>query len=145
MATIIPTEGELLEVPAPGNPTEAQTVLGALGVVAHGAPDGSSWWVLDPPLVGDTAPNHRATRFYANRVGGTAPRTLYGKVLYMSADETKALNGAKPAEEMVPIRGRTYEVRDRLKAIGARWFAAEKVWKIAKANLAEAEEIVRRG
>ena len=141
MATIIPTEGDLVESPAPGTSVEVQIILGAIGVRAHGAPDGSSWWVLDPPLLGDTALNERATRFYASRTGG-AP-TLYGKVLYLSADETKALAGV--AEEMLPIRGRTYDVRDKLKAIGARWYAAEKVWKIAKSKMAEADEIVRRG
>lgn len=142
MATIIPTEGDLVDSPAPGTSEEVQTVLGAIGVRAHGAPDGSSWWVLDPPLVGDTARNERATRFYASRTGG-ALLTLYGKVLYLSADETKALAGV--AEEMLPIRGRTYDVREKLKAIGARWYAAEKVWKIAKSKMAEADEIVRRG
>lgn len=144
MATIIPTEGELVEAPAPKDHEGVRAALGADALYAHNAPDGSTWWVSHPPLVGDAAYNERATRFYGSRTGAMFGTTsLYGKVLYMSADETRLLAGAP--EEMVAIRGRTYEVRDRLKAIGARWFAADKVWKIAKSKLAEADEIVRRG
>lgn len=147
MATIIPTEGELSEHTAPKNPDAVRAALGADALHTHTAPDGSTWWVSDPPLVGDVMFNERASRFFHSRTGygNAASVTLYGKVLYMSADETKILNGVKTTDEMLPIRGRTYEVRDKLKAIGARWYSTEKVWKIAKSKLDEAEVIVKKG
>jgi hypothetical protein len=70
---------------------------------------------------------------------------LRGDVLYLSADETRALSGVSSKEEYVPVRGRTYDVKERLKAIGARWYPEEKMWKVPKSVLAEADAIVRKG
>lgn len=71
---------------------------------------------------------------------------MYGDVLYLSAEESRALTGlSSGADDYVPVHGRTYDVREKLKAIGARWFAQEKLWKVPKSRLAEANDIVRKG
>jgi hypothetical protein len=144
MATLIPLTGELSEVPPPKNESDIAKLIGSPGAQAHTAPDGSTWWEGSPSLIPE---NDRATRFYKARCG-SAPNggdPLRGEVLYLSADETRTLAGAKPKDDYVPVRGRTYDVRDRLKAIGARWYPEEKLWKVPKNMLAEANEIVRKG
>lgn len=43
---------------------------------------------------------------------------------------------------MTPISGNTYPVKDQLKALGARWDAAQKVWMVADEVAQKAREIV---
>jgi hypothetical protein len=47
-----------------------------------------------------------------------------------------------PLSELAIILGNTYYVKDKLKAMGARWDGAEKVWRIHPDQLAEAQAIV---
>lgn len=46
---------------------------------------------------------------------------------------------------LVPVEGRTYPVKDRLKAMGATWDPIMKTWLIEEDKLQEAKLIVRRG
>jgi hypothetical protein len=144
MATIIPIEGELRELPAPKSETDIGKLLGSPGCYRAVAPDGSTWWVPQPPVV---VKNDRATRFFNARTGVVllTDSMLCGDVLYLSADESRALSNGGVSEEYVPVHGRTYDVRDKLKAIGARWHAQEKLWKVPKSKLTEANDIVRKG
>jgi hypothetical protein len=48
----------------------------------------------------------------------------------------------QPARGMVAISGNTYPVKDQLKALGARWNAAQKVWMISADKLDQARQIV---
>lgn len=143
MSTLIPLSGETTEIPPPKSESEVARLLGSPGTVRYQSPDGSSWWASDPR---SPSQNERATRFYNSR-SGRVPDTqiLYGEVLYLSAEETKAFAGVSDKEEYVPVKGRTYDVRGSLKSLGARWNPDEKVWKVPKSRLAEAEEIVRKG
>jgi len=70
---------------------------------------------------------------------------LHGDVLYLSAEETRIMAGTATKDDYVPVRGRTFDVKEKLKAIGARWYPEEKAWKVPKGLLAEANEIVRKG
>ena len=144
MATFIPVSGELSEVPPPRNEVSVASVLGSPGTLKHTAPDGSTWWATQPVVLSE---NDRATRFYNTRHGRTAGfEILYGDVLYLSAEESRALAGlSSGADDYVPVHGRTYDVRNKLKAIGARWYAQEKLWKVPKSRLTEANDIVRKG
>jgi hypothetical protein len=145
MATLIPIEGETTEVPAPKDKAALCAVLGGANAQFYTAPDGSTWWVTVPEEV---TVNQRATRFYSARWGaGTAAAgsyTMFGLVLYLSADETKVFNGA-PADPMVPVPGKTYDVKEKLKTIGARWDADKRVWRVHQSRLQEALDIVRKG
>lgn len=134
--------GEISEIAPPKSEKDVTSLLGSPGFYKHQAPDGSTWWVAQPFAVLE---NERGTRFYNARCGTDGVIVLRGEVLYLSADETRALAGVSSKDDFVPVRGRTYDVKDRLKAIGARWYAEEKVWKVPKSALAEAEEIVRKG
>ena len=149
MATFIPLTGEISECPAPKSEVSISLMLGASSSCKRIAPDGSTWWEAQPVVLSE---NERATRFYTARHG--TPGTfglmeklfvLHGDVLYLSAEETQAMTGLGGADDYVPVHGRTYDVRDKLKAIGARWFPLEKAWKVPKSRLAEANDIVRRG
>ena len=144
MATLIPISGETTEIAPPKNEAGVVAMLGSPGAHKFPAPDGSTWWMAAPTTV---AKNDRATRFYNSRHGRTGgPEVLYGDVLYLSAEESRALMGtSNGVEEYVPVAGRTYDVRDKLKDIGARWFPQEKTWKVPKSKLTEANDIVRRG
>jgi len=42
----------------------------------------------------------------------------------------------------VAIRGNTYPVKEQLKALGARWDAAAKVWRIDESKSAQAQAVV---
>lgn len=141
MASLIPVSGEIAEVPPPKSEIEIATLLGAPGSWRHAASDGSTWWEAQPFEIPE---NERATRFYRAR-GGNNGLVLRGEVLYLSADETRALSGVSSKDDYVPVRGRTYDVKEKLKAIGARWYPEEKTWKVPKSALAEAEDIVRKG
>lgn len=147
MATLIPTEGELTECQGPIDENSIRVTLGFESIGKSVANDGSTWWFIQPAPVDDPV-NDRATRFMNNLNGGltntsTGPIVLYGKVLYLSADETRKVNHTR--EEMVPIPGKTFDVKDRLKALGARWDPTNKKWMIAKSRLDLAIEIVRKG
>lgn len=141
MSTLIPVSGETSEIVPPKSEGEIAKLLGAPGTYKHLAPDGSTWWVAQPFEIPE---NERATRFYRAR-GGNNGLVLRGAVLYLSLDETRILSGVPSKDDYVPVRGRTYDVREKLKAIGARWYAEEKTWKVPKSVLAEAEDIVRKG
>lgn len=142
MASLIPVSGEIAEIPPPKEETDISKILGAPGTYKHSAPDGSTWWTAQPFAISE---NERATRFYNARCGTDGVLVLRGEVLYLSAEETRILAGVSSKEEYVPVRGRTYDVKERLKAIGARWYPEEKTWKVPKGLLAEANEIVRKG
>jgi hypothetical protein len=43
---------------------------------------------------------------------------------------------------IIPIDGNTYPVRDKLKAIGAKWDAVRKCWMISQSKAMEARRIV---
>lgn len=43
---------------------------------------------------------------------------------------------------MTPITGNTYQVKDRLKALGGRWNAADKSWMVPDDRAEEARQIV---
>jgi hypothetical protein len=43
---------------------------------------------------------------------------------------------------MITITGNTFPVKEQLKALGAKWYPAEKVWKIAEDKAGEAQKIV---
>lgn len=45
---------------------------------------------------------------------------------------------------LVAITGKTYPVKDRLRALGARWDAATKRWMIDESKAAEAQTIVQQ-
>lgn len=141
MATLIPMEGETTEVGAPKNKADLCAVLGATYATANSAPDGSTWWVS----ASSTLANERAARFYAARhPPGTTCHVLCGTVLYLSAAETNVLNGGV-ADPMVPVPGKTYDVKEKLKTIGARWDADKRVWRVLQSRLQEAIDIVRKG
>lgn len=142
MASSIPVSGEITEIPPPKSETEIPRLLGASGFNKHAAPDGSTWWEAQPFVLSE---NERATRFYNARCGIAGGKTLYGDVLYLSAEETRVMSGTATKDDYVPVRGRTFYVKEKLKAIGARWYPEERVWKVPKAVFAEAQEIVRRG
>ena len=44
---------------------------------------------------------------------------------------------------LVPIEGRTYEIRQELKALGGRWDAEAKVWMVPEENAGEARRLLR--
>lgn len=46
-------------------------------------------------------------------------------------------------QTMVPVPGNTYPVKDQLKAMGARWDAAAKLWSVPANRFAEAQALVR--
>lgn len=146
MATLIPVEGELTECPDPADENAIRITLGFENIGRTPAADGSTWWYVDPTPV-DAEQNDRATRFLNARNGHSDPADwkvyLYGKVLYLSIDETRKID--RVHEDMLPIRGQTYHVRDKLKALGARWDQANRVWMIVRSRLPQAEEIVRKG
>lgn len=141
MATLIPIEGETTEVAAPKDRAALAALLGSVAARAQTAPDGSTWWVAIPEEVGF---NERASRFYTARHPPGTTYVLSGQVLYMSAAETNVFNGT-PADPMVPIMGKTYDVKEKLKLIGARWDPDKRVWKVPQSRLQEAQDIVRRG
>lgn len=141
MATLIPIEGETTEVAAPKNRAAICAVLGATNVGSNSAPDGSSWWVSVTSMA---AINERASRFYTARHPPGTTYFLSGSVLYLSADETRVLVGG-PADPMVPVTGKTYVVKEKLKAIGAWWDADKRVWKVRQSQLQAAQDIVRKG
>ena len=141
MATLIPLEGELTEIPPPKDSAEAISLVGGTKFMCHTAPDGSSWW-HSVPLSAKV--NERATRFFLSRGKTPNSPTLYGTVLYLSADEARAFGGAHMAP-WVEIQGRTYDVREKLKAIGARWDPDRRRWKIHPSRLDEANQIVAKG
>lgn len=133
-------------VPPPKDKAALCAILGAPDAVGVYAGDGSSWWCSVPT---ETTPNSRALGFFQtrpiNRRDPMGP-SFYGTVLYLSADETNVfLGGPRAPEPMVPILGKTYDVKEKLKAIGARWDPDKRVWKIAASRLQEAQEIVKRG
>lgn len=142
MATFIPLSGELAEVPPPRDEVAVRGLLGSPGTQKLQAPDGSTWWEAQPFVLSE---NERATRFYNARCGSPGGQTLHGDVLYLSADETRIMAGTATKDDYVPVRGRTFDVKEKLKAIGARWYPEEKTWKVPKALLPEAEAIVRKG
>ena len=146
MAMLIPTEGELTECPGPSDENAIRVTLGFESIGKSTAIDGSTWWFIHPTPVDDPL-NERATKFINARNGieETALRKdyLYGKILYLSADETRKINHTR--EELIPIPGRTYPVKDKLKAIGARWDHIAKQWLIAKSKLPAALDIVQNG
>ncbi len=141
MATLIPIEGETTEVAAPKDRAALCAMLGGANAAVHRAPDGSSWWVAVPDEIGV---NERATRFYSARHPPGTTYVLSGLVLYLSASETHVLNGT-PADPMVPVPGKTYDVKEKLKTIGARWNADKRVWMVHQSRLQEALDIVRKG
>ena len=146
MASLIPVSGEISDVAPPNDVSAVCRILGAPACDKAVAFDGSSWWVV---ASAKEQKNERATSFFNNRCGlseaAPAAVVLFGDVLYLSSAETAILTGAPVKDEYVPVRGRTYDVKEKLKAIGARWHGDEKVWKVPKALLADAEEIVRKG
>ena len=141
MATLIPIEGETTEVAAPKDRVALCVLLGTPLARSQTAPDGSTWWVAVPEHVGF---NERASRFYTARHKPGTTYVLSGLVLYLSADETRVLNGA-PADPMVAVPGKTYDVKEKLKLIGARWDPDKRVWKVLQSRLQEAMDIVRKG
>lgn len=50
-----------------------------------------------------------------------------------------------PSGKLVPVTGNTYPVRDRLRALGASWDAAAKVWMIDEARAELAIAAVAQG
>lgn len=141
MATLIPIEGETTEVPAPKDKAALCAVLGGASVFGHTAPDGSTWWAAVPE---ESVVNERASRFITARHPTGATYVLSGLVLYMSAVETNVFNGT-PSDPMVPVTGKTYDVKEKLKLIGARWDPDKRVWKVPQSRLQEAQDIVRKG
>lgn len=143
MATLIPILGELTELPPPKDEASLCLILGSPGALKKLAPDGSSWWLTQPSVLSE---NDRATRFYNSRFGRTVGfEILFGDVVYLSADETRTLAGVAAKDNYVAVRGRTYDVKEKLKAIGARWYPDEKMWKVPKDRVTEADDIVRKG
>lgn len=43
---------------------------------------------------------------------------------------------------MIAIKGNTFPVKDKLRALGGRWDADEKVWKVPPAKAEEARKLV---
>jgi hypothetical protein len=142
MALEIPPVGEMIDGPGPQNDQDIYRVLGGDNVGHLLGDDGSTWWYLNPALP-NAELNPRANRFLGMRLSGDRPPNLYGKVLYVSPDETKRLNHKR--DVWVPIRGKTFHVKEALKAIGARWDPNQRVWIIPQSKLAQAEEIVCNG
>lgn len=48
----------------------------------------------------------------------------------------------KTKEEMVLITGNTYPVKEALKALGAKWDAVEKGWRVPAGKAQEAQSLV---
>jgi hypothetical protein len=156
MATLMPVMGEFLEMP--GSTTIAGIAILLGGAVRHITDkNGSTWWFLNP-IPSGICGNTKATRFLINRMGGAYTPRLYGPVLYLSKAESETLQPSPAVtvsppevktkvtvEAMVPVRGRTYDVKEKLKTLGARWDAVNKVWSVPQSRLAEAEAIVRKG
>ena len=46
--------------------------------------------------------------------------------------------------EWIEVRGNTYPVREQLKALGARWDATARVWRVPAEKAAEAQALVPR-
>lgn len=140
---VIPPDGETSDCPGPQDENAIRVIFGAENIARITTDDGATWWFLKPPLPGDNE-NERASRFIANRMASYNPSlTMYGKVLYVSPDEMRKFNHTR--EVWVPVRGRTFPVKDALKAIGARWDPNTKLWSVPQSKLAEAEDIVRKG
>lgn len=144
---VIPPDGETSDCPGPQDENAIRVIFGAENIARITTDDGATWWYLKPPMPGD-AENERASRFIRNRLQGpylsmNSSPVLYGKVLYVSPDEMRKFNHTR--EVWVPVRGRTFPVKDALKAIGARWDPVTKLWSVPQSKLAEAEDIVRKG
>ena len=142
MAALIPVEGDTLENQPPADEHSIRALLGFDKVKRVTAKDGSTWWAEDPPMWSDPV-NVRASSFLGVRCKPDAAPNLFGKVLYLSAEETAALDRLK--EALVPVRGKTYDVRDKLKSIGARWDANARVWLVPASKMPEADAIVKKG
>jgi hypothetical protein len=140
MATIIGPDGKTSEITAPSKPQQIEALTGVSLDWKTLAPDGSVWCGLRIERTGTPRNTHAEKLFHAR---GGAPTTLYGVILVLSKEEHRIFLG-KP-EELVPISGRTYDVKESLKAIGAKWDPDRRVWKIQPSKLAEAQEIVRKG
>jgi hypothetical protein len=145
MAMVIPPEGDTQDLPGPSDETAIHAILGSESIKRWNADDGSVWWYVDPPPPGSDI-NLRANKFISIRQGPrnyTPDPFLYGNVLYVSPDEMRKFNHTR--EVWVPVRGRTFPVKDALKAIGARWDPNTKLWSVPQSKLAQAEDIVRKG
>ena len=46
--------------------------------------------------------------------------------------------------KMILVTGNTFPIKDQLKALGGKWDAAEKVWRIPESKVEEAKNLVRQ-
>lgn len=156
MATLIPVEGEttecgvpysasendlreLLKVPAPSKgvyPLPLRRVFAA---------DGSSWWWNSAGGMNNVVPlNPRANTFWKARgTGSTQGSYLVGTVLYLSVTETKKFFRFKT--EMVPVYGRTFEIKEKLKQLNGRWDPTVQLWLVPTQYLQAANDLVVKG
>lgn len=70
-------------------------------------------------------------------VGGTDLKAVEQQVDRVTKRKTKDDDGVK----MVAITGNTFPIKDKLKAMGGRWNAAEKVWMVPEEFEDEAQEL----
>lgn len=64
-----------------------------------------------------------------------------GPAMMKPEDVTARIDASRPPVEELPAQG-TYEVRDQLKKIGAKWDADKKVWRVPKDQIEKARDIV---
>ena len=162
MATLIPVEGELLQIAPP------ESFLGVDTLLSGSVPtyEREVWmsvygeaFVCSKPHLG---PVHKA---YENPraqiimdthkvgfLGGSRVRIgkVYGSVLYMSRHELLSLRkseGPEPPRDinltgalskMVPIYGETFHLRTQLKKIGGKWNSKDRVWTVPRTSVAKA-------
>ena len=160
MATFIPIIGEITLVPPPKSEGEVSVVLnGKPTDLGRHQADAESFYYL--PSAGIV--NERASYFQSKR-GLWGP--LFGPVLILSAGEQDALEASEaqasapapvaapapvPAQVAAPapapsglvlVTGNTFPVKEELKALGGKWDAVAKGWKVPAAKLAEAQALV---
>lgn len=77
---------------------------------------------------------------------GATKRAELESLLSTASTSTPAQDALPPLTgKIVPVTGNTYPVRDRLRALGASWDAAAKVWMIDESRLAQAQAVVAQG
>ena len=143
MATLIPLTDETSELAAPKAFADIPVLLGRtpedeFRLQHRVACDGSSWWYFEGGASNDRANLFLKARGVIGRING-----LYGPVLYLSPTETKTPNHWR--EVHVPIPGKTFDVKESLKGMGARWDPLASVWLIAASKLPAAITIVKSG
>lgn len=104
-------------------------------------PNGSSWWGLHPTDHPNLYANKTGVRLFTLQAQGTVLPSMYGNILYLSDEETQKHFHFRSV--MVPVYGKTFDVKDQLKAMGAYWDALARLWLIPVGKYQMAVDLVR--